>query len=734
MIAKKVPNPGGGREKSARVSKLADYITEPQLTNGFEKCVASGAENFISSTFEGKKSEMIALSLETNKSKDPIDHWVLSFRYGEHPTQVQAMQAVEIFIDHCGLKGHQYIWGLHDDTRNKHIHIEVNRVNPVTLRVTKINKGFDREAAQQAIALIEHDQGWQKEGNARYNIENGKPVLSEKGAIAKNYGKPLEPSTRAKDMEVQTGEKSAERIGIEIAAPIIKNCSSWKELHDQLAAHGMKYERKGSGAMVYVGGIALKASAVDRSASLSNMQKRFGLYQPPQEINKNDYFDHTTQSYATSLGEDAGDDLRSLSECRLAYGEKGKQTRRTGVLHVDARFDRPGADRLRRDTGRDRGTRLAPQPMRQDQLGWKEYIAIRDAQRAEKALATTALQKRHNLEREQLYLKFKNEQSTLLSDSWKGKCSQRNAAASVLAVSHTTEKFEQRERHANERKKMKNKYKQIPQYKAWLEEPSITFTSLTSMMIEDEEREKRELQRLAFARSLSLILRGLTYSIDIRGHVTYTLFGKDMFRDEGRRIAVLDKNSDMSIAAALTLAQQKFGQILNITGSIEFQQRVVAVAVENNMQVNFSDPTLDALRERLQTEKRQAEIELTIKSKLISQMAAPHSINQKEQSEYANAPAVDEIVSEQIDVPLATQEWAETHAKISGKPLTPLRAGDAVVVYLSESRVLLSLGRNITICTKPSSLELKVGQMVVIGKDGILKLHQKVKANKGLEI
>src|SRR5450830_1106211 len=239
MIAKKVPNPKKSASKTARAAGLADYIREPERENGLEKCIHSEAENFLTSDPQAQIAEMVALSQESLRSKDPIDHWVLSWRSDEHPTPQQAKQAVEIFIEHCGLRGHQYIWGLHDDTQNKHVHIAVNRVNQDTLKVTEINKGFDREAAQQAIALIEHAQNWQPEKGSRYAIEDGKPIKREQ-----DQDKPRKPSAHAADMEVQTGEKSAQRIGIETAAPIIKQATSWKELHAQLAEQGMEYRRE----------------------------------------------------------------------------------------------------------------------------------------------------------------------------------------------------------------------------------------------------------------------------------------------------------------------------------------------------------------------------------------------------------------------------------------------------------------------------------------------------------
>lgn len=76
-----------------------------------------------------------------------------------------------------GLKQHQIVYGLHADTDNRHLHVVVNRVDPETLRCTEINKGFDIEAGHRAIALIEHHQGWSREENALYQVDqDGKPV------------------------------------------------------------------------------------------------------------------------------------------------------------------------------------------------------------------------------------------------------------------------------------------------------------------------------------------------------------------------------------------------------------------------------------------------------------------------------------------------------------------------------------------------------------------------------
>ena len=170
MIASKIDNPKKSSGKAARVAGVVDYITEPENVNSIEKCIHSEAVNFLSHDLKSQKAEMTALAQEAVRSKDPIDHWVLSWKENERPTPEQAREAAAIFIKQCGLEGHQYVYGLHDDTDNVHVHIAVNRVHPDTGKVVKINKGFDKEAGHQAIAIIEKVQGWSVEVIARYRV------------------------------------------------------------------------------------------------------------------------------------------------------------------------------------------------------------------------------------------------------------------------------------------------------------------------------------------------------------------------------------------------------------------------------------------------------------------------------------------------------------------------------------------------------------------------------------
>ncbi|MCA8326231.1 TraI/MobA(P) family conjugative relaxase [Burkholderia cepacia] len=273
MIFKKVPA-DRVKSKAKHVRDLTDYIRDPAKTNPHEKVAYTGARGFLCDDHTGQQGEMIALAMDAPRSTNPINHYILSWREGEYPTPAQVEQAVEILLAEFGLAEHQALYALHQDTDNMHLHIAVNRVHPDTLKVIKPNKGFDKEAGHRAIAKIEAIQGWSSEQNARYQVNaNGEAIRGT------SDGRKT-PSQKRRDMEVRTGEQSAERIAIEAAAPIIRAAASWVELHAGLQAQGFRYERKGSGAVIWIGDVPVKASSADRGATLAALQKRLGEFQP----------------------------------------------------------------------------------------------------------------------------------------------------------------------------------------------------------------------------------------------------------------------------------------------------------------------------------------------------------------------------------------------------------------------------------------------------------------------
>lgn len=230
---------------------------------------AAGEQHLI------EQAHMIALANECPKAANPLAHWVLSWREGEQPTNLQADRAVSILLEQLGMADHQCIYALHRDTENVHLHVVVNRVHPSLLKVADPHNGFDRLAAARAVALIEHAQGWEPEANARYRVECGELRDMRPRSRWRKI------SDKARRKEGETGEASRERRAIEVGAPLIEKASSWAELHSQLAGVGMRFQKKGSGAVLVVGDVAVKASSAGRGCSLGKLEKRLGPFVDP---------------------------------------------------------------------------------------------------------------------------------------------------------------------------------------------------------------------------------------------------------------------------------------------------------------------------------------------------------------------------------------------------------------------------------------------------------------------
>jgi hypothetical protein len=153
-------------------------------------------------------------------------------------------------------------------------------VNPETEKLVTVNKGFDHEIAHRAIARIENRQGWQRLENGLYHV---RPDGSVERTRARGEGE-RQPSAQARDFEERSGERSAERVALDEAAPIIRTAGDWQGVHAALAARGMRFERKGSGALLWIGDQPVKASTAGRDCSMAALEKRLGDFAPGPDI------------------------------------------------------------------------------------------------------------------------------------------------------------------------------------------------------------------------------------------------------------------------------------------------------------------------------------------------------------------------------------------------------------------------------------------------------------------
>ena len=276
MIGKEVPidpEKAAGRSKAQQIRDLTDY---QRAADEAAKVMYFTTRGFQSETFAGQQLEMIALAMESVRSVQPVKHYIFSFKEGEMPSPEQIEELLDIVEEQYGSTGHQMMAAVHTDTDNVHVHVSLNTVSPRTHQVVKVNNGRSWEFLHQVVALCEHRQGWRREAKGRY-------VVMENGELAKaTEVRAPKPSATALEVENRTGEKSAQRIVLEEAAPILKKAASWADVHDGLAERGMRLERKGSGALLFVGEVPVKLSAA-KVGGLAKLCKRLGEFRPRDE-------------------------------------------------------------------------------------------------------------------------------------------------------------------------------------------------------------------------------------------------------------------------------------------------------------------------------------------------------------------------------------------------------------------------------------------------------------------
>ncbi|MBS6828730.1 MAG: relaxase/mobilization nuclease domain-containing protein [Desulfovibrio sp.] len=275
MIIKKLKRTSFKKSKAVMISGLVDYILAEHDDRGKDKLAYAGSRNFLTTTVTAQKREMISLAEESIQSRMPVTHWILSWQENEQPSREQVDEAIRLFLRGMGLAEHQTLYALHKNTGNYHLHIVVDRTHPYREKVIQPHRGFDIDAAHKIIAEIEHKQGWSPQINARYRV-------NEQGYVVKNlrHRAQVKPKPKVEDFENATGEKSAQRIAQERGHAVIQNASCWEELHAGLDAVGLRFVRKGSGAVIFVGDTAVKASSVDRNFSMSRLSKRLGEFKP----------------------------------------------------------------------------------------------------------------------------------------------------------------------------------------------------------------------------------------------------------------------------------------------------------------------------------------------------------------------------------------------------------------------------------------------------------------------
>jgi hypothetical protein len=340
----------------------------------------------------------------------------------------------------------------------------------------------------------------------------------------------LQPRSKARDYENATGEKSCERIAQEKAAPILLNAKSWTQVHEGLAQVDMRYERKGSGAMLWVGDQPLKASCIGREFSRNRMEERLGEFQPDSRSNTMPQQPHTAEPLRPDMP-------AKWAEYRKTLGANRKQK---DTAQVQQRMEHRVAREMQSTEFRTERTNL----YQGGKWSGNALNVARSLLAADHAMRRAELMERQKRERDSLRMRF----------------GRRKTFEQFLVEQGEPQLAEQ-----------------------WRYRDSET-PGTAILGDGDEIPRKRDIRDFTaqMRQSAHSQLAEIHYSSRTDpSHVSFT--------DRGKRIEVWQAQDEAAVLAALQLGAQKWGT-LTITGPDEFKQLCAQLAAQHGFKI--SNPEL----------------------------------------------------------------------------------------------------------------------------------------------
>lgn len=382
MIAKRIPRTKGtsnvarlvrymvaaqGKIEPESWKRTADYILDTKKTTTQGEKVASWRVSNCGTDDPAVATSIIEVTQAQNtRSKtDKTYHLVYSFPPGELPPLDVLHDIEDELCAAIGLADHQRISAVHQDTDHYHVHVAINKVHPTGLQniepyydmprlmeaceqleikhgLTRTNHGLEkgktngRTNAQRDRADIirlgperEHDtrfRAYLREsynraiaerpeaktyndlrnlsgsglaysskryssllpGDARHHLQQRgqEPAdsLRRQGNGAGGNGAERRVASGIADLEAQTGIVTLAGYVAAEVAPALREATTWHRLHEAFAEHGLQLKPRGAGFVIGDGDLDLwcKASSAGRDFSMKALTDRLGPFERPK--------------------------------------------------------------------------------------------------------------------------------------------------------------------------------------------------------------------------------------------------------------------------------------------------------------------------------------------------------------------------------------------------------------------------------------------------------------------
>lgn len=263
MISKRIPMKSA--EKSS-IRRLINYLVSDEGKS--DRVSEINISNCHSEDLTWATREMLSTQRQnTRATSDKTYHLLISFSPEEEKLlDYEKIKEIERrFCKELGFEEHQRVAVLHRDTDNLHVQIAINKIHPTKYTLHEpYNDYYKRHKLAQKL-----------------EIEFG---LASSSVKAKKNEIGLRMPEKAAAMEHVAGEESLVGYVRRLVQDKIDDIKSWEELHSLLSEKGVILKERGNGLVVESGGYMAKASSCLRSMSKVALEKRFGSFKQPENI------------------------------------------------------------------------------------------------------------------------------------------------------------------------------------------------------------------------------------------------------------------------------------------------------------------------------------------------------------------------------------------------------------------------------------------------------------------
>ncbi len=159
------------------VDDILNYVTNAQnQADDKDKCIAIRTQGI--NDIATASSEMNEVSARNTRCKDPAYHFILSWPEHERPEPDAIFDAATHALKALGLADHQAVMAIHGNTDNRHCHVAVNRINPITFKSHNIE--WAKKTLHFAARESEIKHGW--------THDNGIYIVNTNGQGKKTIG------------------------------------------------------------------------------------------------------------------------------------------------------------------------------------------------------------------------------------------------------------------------------------------------------------------------------------------------------------------------------------------------------------------------------------------------------------------------------------------------------------------------------------------------------------------